>query len=184
MLDITEEFQSRAIQIGVTLALAGANRLDAVEDLWLALFDHQQSVMTVPLPVISRDQTWARRRAAYQSLLADTDSFLLLALRADNPIGYAMVHVRAGFDDTWDTSSRIAELESLAVLPDTRGTGLGPLLLDVVDDHLVGLGVTDMRLSVMAGNDSAHDFYLKRGFVDTLTVMGRHQLPRTPQCGE
>lgn len=171
---IAARFQARAYAAGLTLHAGGAEVVDELEPLWLALFDHQREVMSVTLPVIDRADSWRRRRQAYSELLTGSDAFVLLVRREGQPIAYAVAYLRPGYDDTWAASAKIAEVESLAVLASERASGVGTLLLDIIDQHLHEVGVTDVRLSVIVGNTQALDFYRKRGLVPTLTVMGRH----------
>jgi ribosomal protein S18 acetylase RimI-like enzyme len=60
--------------------------------------------------------------------------------------------------------SRWAELYSLSVLPEDRGAGVGTALLDFVDAELARLGILDMSVAVMVGNDDAQRLYEGRGF--------------------
>lgn len=78
-----------------------------------------------------------------------------------------------GADDTWDTGGRIAELESLAVLPAERRRGLGTLLLDAVDGRLAELGILDVIVAVLVGNDAAEALYRRRGWIPAMTKMIR-----------
>ena len=72
------------------------------------------------------------------------------------------MHVQ-GPDETWVTSERTAELETLAVLPARRRAGIGAALMDAVDGELGRLGVDDLGLVVVAGNTEALRFYERRG---------------------
>lgn len=56
------------------------------------------------------------------------------------------------------TGERAAELETLAVLPSSRGRGVGSRLMDAVDDELARLGIDDLWVAVVAGNDAARRF--------------------------
>ncbi len=185
---ISAEFVRRGEALGVTLAAGGTALLDSLEPLWLSLYDHHVEVMDVTLPVVGRSETWPRRRAVYLQHLTHDDGFVLLARRDGRPVGYALVYLRAGYDDTWVSGARIAEVESLAVLSEERGHGLGTLLLDVVEAHLSDQGIIDVRLSVVSGNAAALAFYRARGMVPTLTIMGRHGYhptqPRTQESPE
>ena len=164
---------ARAEGIGVQLDAGSVELVERLESLWLSLFDHHRAVMQVPLEVVPRGETWPRRRALYRTHLTEDDGFIYLASRDGEPVGYTLVYFRPGYDDTWVSGPRIAEIESLAVAPSERGRGLGSLLLDAVDARLARMGVRDVRLSVMVGNDSAMAFYARRGLVPTLTVLGR-----------
>ena len=183
---LSEEFAhpitARADALGVTVEVGGVELVDSLEPLWLSLFEHHRAVMQVPLPVIDRGETWGRRRSVYLHHLATDEGFIYLVRRGGKPVGYAMVYLRPGYDDTWVSGARIAEVESLAVLPEERGHGLGTLLLDAVEDRLARTGVDDLRLSVVVGNDESLAFYRKRGMVPTLTIMGARGLKAATQA--
>jgi ribosomal protein S18 acetylase RimI-like enzyme len=157
----------------VTLERGGAELIDEIEPLWLGLFDHHLAIGAAGLRTIDRSESWPRRRALYAGLLAGRDAFVILARRERAAVGYALVHVRDGADDTWATGERVAELESLAVLPAERGRGLGSLLLDAVDARLAELEVGDVIVAVLVGNDAAEALYRRRGWVPAMTKMIR-----------
>jgi ribosomal protein S18 acetylase RimI-like enzyme len=100
-------------------------------------------------------------------------TFVLLAERNGRPVGYALCHLNEGWDDTWDTGEWIGEVESLAVLPDVRGDGLGTALLDAAEQELGRRGAHDIVIAVMEGNDGAMDFYRRRGMSPSMTILMR-----------
>jgi GNAT superfamily N-acetyltransferase len=155
------------------LAWGGVELVAEIEPLWLALFDHHRAIGSAGLPTIDRTETWPRRRALYERLLATPDAFALIARRDGVAVGYALVHVHEGADDTWPTGGRIAELESFAVLAHERGRGVGTLLLDAVDGHLADVGILDMVVAVLVGNTAAEELYRRRGLVPAMTKMIR-----------
>lgn len=157
----------------LTLAIGGAELIDALEPLWLSLFDWHAAIGAAQLPVIDRELSWPRRRALYVRLLAHDDAFVVVARRNGEPVGYAVAHLHDGPDDTWPTSDRIGEVESLAVLESERGSGLGTVLLDATEDRLAELGATTVAIAVMVGNDAAQRFYERRGMVPTTVRMLR-----------
>ena len=160
---ITNEMHQRAEILGVTLHLGRNELIDELEALWLSLFDHHLAVRTGTLPVIDRSESWPRRRALYEDLLQRPETFILVARREPIAVGYVLSHLHNGPDDTWPTGDRIAEVESIAVLPSERGHGLGTLLLDCAEQVLEDLGVRDVMIGVLVGNDGALKFYEKRG---------------------
>ena len=157
----------------MTLERGGAELIPEIEPLWLALFDHHRAIGSAGLPTIDRSETWPRRSALYEKLLATPDAFVLIARRAGGAVGYALVHMHEGADDTWPTGERIAELESFAVRAGERGRGGGPLVLDAADAHLAALGIHDMIVAVLVGNDAAEELYRRRGLVPAMTKMIR-----------
>jgi ribosomal protein S18 acetylase RimI-like enzyme len=140
----------------------GVDRLSELEPLWRSLHQHHRSVADLPV-LADDDLSWQRRRDGYRALLEGGDGFVLLAIAEETPVGYAVVKIRAGDDDTWPVGSHLAELLSLAVAPNTRGQGLGTALMDAVDAELDRRGVRDLEVAVMAGNDRALRFYERRG---------------------
>jgi ribosomal protein S18 acetylase RimI-like enzyme len=75
--------------------------------------------------------------------------------------------------DTWVTGSRIGEIESLSVLPEYRGSGLGSELLRRLEDHLHERGVEDLILGALAGNRDAIRLYERRGYQPTWLYLSR-----------
>jgi ribosomal protein S18 acetylase RimI-like enzyme len=165
----------------ITITRAGADRIDDVEPLWHAMHQYHRSVaahLTAVAPFRSDDESWVRRRAFYERLLARPDSFFLLAERDGSLVGYAAVGV-SGTEATLEVGDRVAELASLSVLPAERGNGLGGRLLDAVFEELRRLGVEEIALAVMEGNDGAARFYERRGLVPYLRLtIGR--VPSAP----
>ena len=104
---------------------------------------------------------------------------MLLATHGDTLVGYALVHMIAATDtwtgDTWVTGDTIAELESIAVAPEHRGTGIGTKLLDAVDVELERRGIRDVILGALPGNDGAIRLYERRGFRPTWLYLSRFQ---------
>jgi ribosomal protein S18 acetylase RimI-like enzyme len=151
--------------------------LDSLRPLWLAIHHAHAASMPELAPYVSDDESWGARRALYQSILAKPDTILLLAREDGELVGYALTHVLSGEDtwtpDTWRTGERIAELESLGVLPAQRGSGIGSALLDAVDAELEALGVDDVIVGVLPGNVGAVELYRRRGFRPTWLYMSR-----------
>jgi ribosomal protein S18 acetylase RimI-like enzyme len=151
--------------------------LDLVGPLWVAV--HHQHAETMPqlAPYVSDDETWRVRRALYEELLVKPDTLLLIASVDDTFIGYGLAHVMPVDDswisDTWVTGPRIGEIESLSVLPQYRGSGLGSELLDRLEQHLQAIGVEDLILGALPGNTDAIRLYQRRGYQPTWLYLSR-----------
>jgi ribosomal protein S18 acetylase RimI-like enzyme len=158
---------------GIEFTIDGPEVIDELEPLWLSLFDWHASIGHAALPLIERTQSWPRRKALYHEVLATPDAFVVVARRAGRAVGYALAYFHHGPDDTWPTSDRIGEVESLALLPDERGAGLGTELLDVAEAELAARGATTVAIAVMVGNEAAQRFYESRGMVPTTIRMLR-----------
>ena len=151
--------------------------LDLVGPLWVAV--HHQHAQTMPqlVPYVSDDESWRVRRGLYEELLAKPDTLLLLASVEDSIVGYGLAHVmpvdETWIPDTWETGSRIGEIESLSVLPQYRGSGLGSELLSRLEEHLNTIGVKDLILGALPGNTDAIRLYERRGYQPTWLYLSR-----------
>jgi len=114
--------------------------------------------------VADDEASWQRRRTTYQQWLESDEALLLLAWAGQRAVGYAVVHLVPGPDDTWPVGERYAELYSLSVAPEFRGRGIGGQLMDRVDAELGRLRIRDLQIAVMVGNSDAQRFYERRGF--------------------
>lgn len=98
-------------------------------------------------------------------------------------MGYALVAVRSGPDDTWVSGSQLAELEKLSVAPSERGHGIGTRLLDAVDAELERLGIGDLFIAALVGNDDAIRLYERRGLRPVMTYLARFAADDRSQAG-
>jgi ribosomal protein S18 acetylase RimI-like enzyme len=143
----------------VTIERGGAELIPELQPLWESLHHHHAAVaphLAALGPERAPADSWAVRRGLYEEWLAEPDAFVCVA-RTERPIGYALVNMRAP-EETWAVD-RIAELETLAVLPEHRGDGVGRALLDAVFDRLRELGVRHWAVGVIASNADAIRFY-------------------------
>lgn len=164
----------------VRLCDLASGDLDRLEPLWRALLDRIRVPDNV-VSIVPHEESWPVRRAEYEDLLSRRgQSFGLVALKGDEPIGYAMVRVEDGPDPVWMTGGRYVELTSLSVAPAERDRGVGARLLDEVEHRLVDLGVEGFVIGVDAVNDGALRFYERRGFrVGYHLLYGRLDHPAT-----
>ena len=158
----------------VTFTVRGAECIDLLEPLWLVLFDDHLATGNAGFPGVPRGQTWELRRRLYRQIFAeDETAFVALAERDGEAVGYAVCHRHEGWDDTWETGDWVGEVETLVVAPDARGGGTGTAMLDAAEAELGRRGAHDIRIAVMAGNDRAMEFYLRRGMRPTITYLMR-----------
>ncbi len=157
---------------------AGAERIPDLQTLWESLSRHHAEVapeLAILGEVRAEADSWAVRRELYEDWLSERDSFVLLAEAGGQPIGYALVHLR-GPEETWQTGDRIGVLETLAVLPDERGRGVGSALFERIYAELRELGVTELEVAVISKNAAALRFYERHGLLPfTVSFMGRVQ---------
>jgi ribosomal protein S18 acetylase RimI-like enzyme len=154
--------------VPLTITRAGAEALDRLRPLWLALHHHHQAVGGERLgPYVDDDASWAARRALYAGFLAG-GGFAVLAEQDGALTGYAMVAIKTSteteLDDTWRSGARVAEIETLVVLPEARGSGVGSALLDAVDAELEAEGIHDVLIAAFVTNADAIRLYERRGF--------------------
>lgn len=151
----------------VRIVKAGPDRIDDLEPLWKSLYGHHRSVHPrIPgVALREEDESWSVRRAEYVQWLAEPDAFVLIAEEEEGgrAVGYALVHYREP-DDSRTTAGRFAELESLAVLSEARGRGIGRALMAAVYRELRALGVGELEMGVLVTNDGALRFYEREGF--------------------
>lgn len=146
-----------------TFELAGAERVDDISGLWLDLHHHHRKVVG-GLPLVGDDElSWERRRALYFDRLAAGTAFLVLASDQSAVVGYALVCIEQGPDDTFLLGSLYAELYSLSVAPRLRDRGIGTGLLEFVDKELERRSIDALKVAVMAGNADALRLYERRG---------------------
>ena len=145
-----------------TIALAGPDRIDELRPLWLELHHHHASVSRVQ-PFVDDETSWTVRRRSYVETL-EHGGFALVA-QDDGLVGYAMVRIHHGPDDSWALAERYGEVWTVLVAERARGRGIGSALLDAVDAELARRGIHDLVIGVMEGNDGARRLYERRGLV-------------------
>jgi ribosomal protein S18 acetylase RimI-like enzyme len=157
----------------VKLELAGVDRLLHVRELWLALHHHHRKVVGSVALVEDDEASWQRRSELYRTRLDAERGLLVLASIDSEVVGYAFVCIENGPDDTFPVGERYAEVYSLSVIKRARGEGIGTQLLDFVDRELARIGIVDLKIAVMVGNDGAQRLYERRGFRTAETVLYR-----------
>jgi ribosomal protein S18 acetylase RimI-like enzyme len=161
----------------VHIRRGGPQDLPVLEPLWVSVHHRHAESMPELGPYVDDATTWAARGALYADLLAKPETVLLLASAGETLVGYGLAHVMSAADtwaaDTWVTGPRIGEIESLAVLPDHRGRGLGTELLDRLEEELRLQGVTDLVIGLLPGNAGAARLYERRGYRPTWMYLSR-----------
>jgi ribosomal protein S18 acetylase RimI-like enzyme len=150
----------------------GVERLDAVEPLWNALQEHHARItpeLDPQTPKRDLADAWRVRRSKYVHWLEDPEAFFVLAEDGDGPVGYAFVTVGPGYA-SWRTGDRAAVLETLSVLPDRRGGGVGAALIEAAWSRLGERGIDDMAITTTKTNVDAQRFYERHGFTQGFVV--------------
>jgi ribosomal protein S18 acetylase RimI-like enzyme len=153
--------------VSCSVVPAGLDRLDALRPLWQALQTHHATVAPQFGPIRSPEESWARGRRRYEAWLRAGEAFVLIAEEDGDAIGYAFVRLGRG-SDTWATADHVAELETLAVLPNARGRGVGGALMTAMLAELRHRNVPEWRVGVVASNHGAVRFYERYEVVPTM----------------
>ena len=158
------------------LRTGSAEDLDLVEPLWVAVHHRHSETMPELAPYVTDAETW-RAQGAVRGTAGQTGH-----PACDRPGRRRAGRIRldpcaAGggswIEDTWRTGDRIGEIESLSVLPEYRGSGLGSLLLEQLESHLHERGVNDLILGALAGNADAIRLYERRGYQPTWLYLSK-----------
>lgn len=72
----------------------------------------------------------------------------------------------------------IAWITRLGVLPSTRRTGAGSILMDCMLENADSLGMKETHLEVIKNNEPAYKLFLKKGFVETDAYLVMRHAPR------
>jgi GNAT superfamily N-acetyltransferase len=118
-------------------------------------------------------ESWTMRRERYGRWFAEPGTFFFLAEDGGAPIGYAFVTIGSAYA-CW-TTGRVADLQTLSVLPQRRDGGVGARLLEAVWDELAERGVNDLALTTVATNIDSHRFYERHGFKQAFVVYHGHR---------
>ncbi|ADB49377.1 GNAT family N-acetyltransferase [Conexibacter woesei] len=147
------------------------SELDELAPLWRALQDHYAAITPLLGNALARDPeaSWRNRRGKYERWLTDPNAFVLIAEDAGGPIGYAFVTIGPGYA-SWCTGDEMATLQSLSVLPDLRGSGIGSELLDAVEAELRRRDVGDIEVTTATTNVDAQRLYERRGYTRGFVV--------------
>lgn len=158
----------------MTLRYANSvDELDVVEPLWNALQEHHARItpeLDPRTPKRDLADAWRLRRSKYVRWLEDPETFFVVAEDEGGPVGYAFVTVGPGYA-SWRTGDRASVLETLSVLPEHRGGGVGAALIEAVWERLGEIGIEDMAITTTKANIDAHRFYERQGFSQSFIVL-------------
>jgi ribosomal protein S18 acetylase RimI-like enzyme len=148
----------------VELTLA---EVDRVKALWKSMVAHHREVVAGAFPVRDEEDAWRLRRAEYVDWLSSGEGTMLAAVPSEAPnaapLGYAVLRPNP-VGASWELGDRVGEVESLAVLPEARGLGVGTALLDVARERFRGQGFEWWTVAVVEANEGAVKLYEHAGF--------------------
>jgi GNAT superfamily N-acetyltransferase len=142
----------------------GPERIGDLEPLWRALYEHHRGIAEGVAGVRPFEDSWRQRKGQYQGWLeGDADAVLLVAERDGRAVGYAMLTAGAGAA-TWDLGDTIVEIETLSVLAEERGSGVGAALMEAGRRWAVEHGARTILVGLAHTNVGAKRFYEREGF--------------------
>lgn len=98
--------------------------------------------------------------AIREMLVREGLGFFILARREGRAVGLAAV----SFAWTLEYGGKTAWLDELYVLPDSRGQGIGGLLVDETLREAKRVGCLAIDLEVETGHERAANLYIRKGF--------------------
>jgi GNAT superfamily N-acetyltransferase len=142
----------------------GTERIPDLEPLWRALYEHHRGIAEGVARMRPFEDSWRQRRGQYQGWLeGNADAVLLVAERDGRAVGYAMLTAGAGAA-TWDLGDTVAEIETLSVLAEERGSGVGAALMEAGRRWALERGVRTIAVGLAHTNVGAKRFYEREGF--------------------
>jgi RimJ/RimL family protein N-acetyltransferase len=164
---------AKADDTGLALRYADSvEELDTLEPIWNALQAHHVEItpdLGSRTPKRTLPDAWRIRRSKYERWLNRPDTFFVVAESNGEPVGYAFVTIGLPYAG-WETGDRLAELETLSVLAERRGEGIGAALIDTAWKRLAELDVEDMAITTTVTNVDAQRFYERQGFSKRFAV--------------
>jgi ribosomal protein S18 acetylase RimI-like enzyme len=148
-----------------------ADHLDEIEQLWRQLAADTIEIGAAIGPPLGSDESWRRARVFHRQRLDQPGSFLLLAYRGTQVIGYALVAISSRPSLTWELDDRRAELDFICVRPEERCSGVGVSLVAAAKDALRSMDIHRLTLNVLATNARGRKFHTSNGFVTEQLVM-------------
>ncbi|MFC7046244.1 GNAT family N-acetyltransferase [Halobacteriaceae archaeon GCM10025711] len=133
----------------------GADDLDPLVDLWVALVRSQQPHGSHLLAGPNRSSA---RDLLAQYVVSDD---VLVARIGTDLVGFVMFHIESGF---YAQDATRGVVDNLYVDPDYREAGIGSRLLAEAEDALADEGASVVALSAMATNDAARRLYREAGY--------------------
>jgi ribosomal protein S18 acetylase RimI-like enzyme len=157
--------------------LASIIGLAQLERLFKQLHRHHLRVATYGPLVRDLDEAWTLRRRWYEQIIVGGGRYFVARNEETAAVGYGLVDIVKGPDDTFAVKNGIAEIVSLVVDEDSRGTGVGRALMAAMEHFAGDAGADLLKVAVMSGNRSAEGFYAGLGFVPGEQVLYRPVVP-------
>ncbi len=155
---------TREMTVDISEPLTHPSGLAHLEALWRELHHHHLQVSGYQDLVQDCDASWERRLIWYRQLLGQGGFYVTALDAADGLVGYAMVTIEAGPDDTFDSRGGIAEVVTVIVGGEHRASGVGDALLRAAESGARARGAELVKIAVMIGNERARAFCEAHGY--------------------
>jgi GNAT superfamily N-acetyltransferase len=162
------------MEVEVSGPLTDPDGLEHLAPLWRELHGHHREVGDFERLVDDLDSSWVRRRRWYRRLLAQGAVYLTATDDQGDLIGYTVIALEGGPDDTFEVRGGIAEVVTLVVTGDRRSSGVGRALLAAAEGVARNAGFDTVKIAVMSGNTRAQKFYEANGYAVAEHVLYRN----------
>jgi len=109
---------------------------------------------------------------AYNNFLGTSDCTVLVAEHDDgNVVGFANIYVEDLSGRVWSPHKKRAEIDSIGVLTEYQGQGVGAALISAANLWAHNKSATYIRLTVHAFNERARAMYEREGFTAERIIM-------------
>ena len=125
----------------------------------------QSNIVVAGDHALSTEENVARWQRYLMKVYEEDKNQILVAKVDGKLVGYVFFLKRAEFP--LETSYTWANMNEIYVHPNYRRRGFGTKLVKKIFDYLKSIGVTHVKLNVMAGNRAAICFHRKLGFEDS-----------------
>jgi ribosomal protein S18 acetylase RimI-like enzyme len=160
------------VRAGVEVKTGSVRHIPELRTAFVSLHEHHRALTMLGLTE-PNERAWTARVSTYERYFAENRALLHLARLERRCVGYAFTVLHPGSEDTFPLGAGYAELYTLAVLPQSRGSGIGTALLDAVDSALGDRGIPNLTVAVMPQNEAAIRLYRRRGLIPGELIMYR-----------
>jgi ribosomal protein S18 acetylase RimI-like enzyme len=154
------------------ISVGSVSDVPLLRDAFLSMHEHhrRRSAVTLTEP---DERAWSERVSTYEQHFAAGRALLHVARIDGSCVGYAFTVLHPGSDDTFPLGAGYAELYTLAVVPGSRGSGIGSALLDAMDATLRARAIPNLMVAVMGANEAAIRLYRRRGLIPGELILYR-----------
>jgi len=146
------------------IRLATIKDVDQISLLFIEQFDIQAKLNPYLM------QSGTQNKQFIESTITDAESDIFVAEEGDKIIGFVSVFERQNPDFNFMVQHKYAYLMDIIVTDGQQGKGIATKLMDTTKQWALDRKLDYIELSVFA-NNSAVDFYIKSGYMETGKTM-------------